>query len=349
MDLLCIIPYNQGIKQETKYILTKEGVLLIQQMAVKTNNRREQRKVQGRLMKRQRTLYLMLIPGILWALLFAYGPMAGLYMAFIDYQPSLGNFWSNFFGSEFVGLRWFRYFFSGQDFLIVLRNTLCSSILTLSIGFVIPIFIALALNEVRGRFFRRIVQTVSYLPYFISWVIAANIIVTLLSSEGLINQILIACGFIDEGIFFLQEGKRFWLIVALSNTWKDMGYNSIMYLAAISAINPELFEAAQVDGAGRLKQIWYILLPMLRPTILILLILSIGSLLNTGFDQYFLLGNSLNRQYSDVIDTYTFRYGIQNGMFSYASAVSMFKSVIAFLLVLTVNTISKKLEGSHLF
>ena len=204
IDLLCIIPYNQGIKQETKYILTKEGVLLIQQMAVKTNNRREQRKVRVRLMKRQRTLYLMLIPGILWALLFAYGPMAGLYMAFIDYQPSLGNFWSNFFGSEFVGLRWFRYFFSGQDFLNVLRNTLCSSILTLSIGFVIPIFIALALNEVRGRFFKRVVQTVSYLPYFISWVIAANIIVTLLSSEGLINQILIACGFIDEGIFILQ-------------------------------------------------------------------------------------------------------------------------------------------------
>ena len=300
-------------------------------------------------MKRQRTLYLMLIPGILWALLFAYGPMAGLYMAFIDYQPSLGNFWSNFFGSEFVGLRWFRYFFSGQDFLNVLRNTLCSSILTLSIGFVIPIFIAIALNEVKGRFFKRVVQTVSYLPYFISWVIAANIIVTLLSSEGLLNQLLMACGFIDEGIFFLQEGKHFWLIVALSNTWKDMGYNSIMYLAAISAINPELFEAAQVDGAGRLTQIWYILLPLLRPTILILLILSIGSLLNTGFDQYFLLGNSLNRQYSDVIDTYTFRYGIQNGMFSYASAVSMFKSVIAFLLVLTVNTISKKLEGSHLF
>ena len=148
---------------------------------------------------------------------------------------------------------------------------------------------------------------------------------------------------------FLGSNTWFPIIVILSDVWKDMGYNSIMYLAAISAINPELFEAAQVDGAGRLKQIWYILLPMLRPTILILLILSIGSLLNTGFDQYFLLGNSLNRQYSDVIDTYTFRYGIQNGMFSYASAVSMFKSVIAFLLVLTVNTISKKLEGSHLF
>lgn len=314
-----------------------------------TNSEKEGKEKRRKLMKKQKVLYFMLIPGIIWALLFAYAPMAGLYMAFIDYQPSLGNFWSNFFGSEFVGFRWFEYFFSGQDFLKVLRNTLCSSVLTLCFSFVAPILIALALNEVKGMKFKRVVQTASYLPYFISWVIAANIIVTLLSSEGLINQLLMSFGIIDEGIFFLQEGKHFWLIVALSNTWKDMGYNSIMYLAAISAINPELFEAAQVDGAGRLKQIWHILLPLLRPTILILLILSVGSLLNTGFDQYFLLGNSLNRDYSDVIDTYTFRYGIQNGMFSYASAVSLFKSVFAFIMVATVNAISKKVEGSSLF
>lgn len=315
------------------------------------NRKSKQEKLikQRKLMKKQRTLYLMLIPGFIWAILFAYAPMAGLYMAFIDYQPSLGHFWSNFFGSEFVGLRWFQYFFSGQDFINVLRNTLCSSVLTLCIGFIVPILIALALNEAKGRLFKRTVQTASYLPYFISWVIAANIIVTLLSSDGLINQLLMALGIIDEGIFFLQGGKSFWLIIALSNTWKDMGYNSIMYLSAISAIDTQLFEAAQVDGAGRLKQIWYILLPLLRPTILILLILSIGSLLNTGFDQYFLLGNSLNRPYSDVIDTYTFRYGIQNGMFSYASAVSLFKSIFAFILVVTVNTVSKKLEGSALF
>ena len=313
------------------------------------SDRRQMKQKRRKLMWKQRVLYLMLIPGIIWALLFAYGPMAGLYMAFIDYQPSLGNFWSNFFGSEFVGLKWFAYFFSGQDFFLVLRNTLCSSVLTLCIGFVMPILLALALNEVKGQIFKRTVQTVSYLPYFISWVIAANIIVTLLSSEGLLNQILMSLGIVEEGIFFLGEGKHFWLIVALSNCWKDMGYNSIMYLAAISAINPELFEAAQVDGAGRLKQIWYILLPMLRPTILILLILNIGSLLNTGFDQYFLLGNTLNRAYSDVIDTYTFRYGIQNGMFSYAAAVSLFKSGISFVLVAAVNGLSRKLEGSALF
>lgn len=299
--------------------------------------------------KQQKTLYIMLLPGIIWAVLFAYGPMAGLYMAFIDYQPTLGNFWGNLFGSRFVGLQWFRYFFSGQDFLNVLRNTLCSSVLSLALGFVVPILIAVSLNEAKVRWFKRIVQTASYLPYFISWVIAANIIVTLLSTEGLLNQLLMGIGILKEGVFFLQGGKRFWFIIALSNTWKDMGYNSIIYLAAISSINPELFEAAQVDGAGRLRQIWNILLPMLRPTILIVLILSIGSLLNTGFDQYFLLGNSLNRPWSDVIDTYTFRYGIQNGMFSYACAVSMFKSVFAFLLVASVNGLSRKLQGSSLF
>lgn len=300
-------------------------------------------------MFRQRYIYLFLIPGVIWAVLFSYAPMVGLYMAFVDYQPTLGDFWSSLFHSKFVGLQWFEYFFSGQDFIQVMRNTLISSALTLSIGFVVPILIALAINEARVRWFKRVVQTTSYLPYFISWVVAANIIITLLSAEGPINQLLMNLGVVEEGILFLQKGEYFWIIIALANTWKDMGYNSIMYMAAISSISPELFEAAEVDGAGRLKQIWHILLPMLRPTIIILLILNIGNLLNTGFDQYFLLGNSLNRAYSDVIDTYAFRYGIQNGMFSYAAAVSMFKSVVAFILVVTVNKIAKKLGETHLF
>ena len=299
--------------------------------------------------KKQIYLFMMLIPGVVWAILFAYAPMAGLYMGFVDYQPTMGNFWKHLFSSRFVGLQWFEYFFAGQDFLIVMRNTLASSVITLSIGFVMPILLAIALNEVRLKTFKKIVQTSTYLPYFISWVIAANIIVTFLSAEGPVNQLLVGLGIVEEGILFLQEGKLFWGLIAISNTWKDMGYNSIMYLAAISAINPELFEAAQVDGAGRLRQIKYILLPMLRPTILILLILNIGNLLNTGFDQYFLLSNSLNRSYSDVIDTYAFRYGIQNGMLSYASAVSMFKSVVAFILVLTVNKISKRMGETYLF
>jgi putative aldouronate transport system permease protein len=147
----------------------------------------------------------------------------------------------------------------------------------------------------------------------------------------------------------LQEGKYFWGIIALSNTWKDMGYNSIIYLAAITAINPEQFEAADVDGASWLKKIWYILLPNIKPTIIIMMILSIGNLLNTGFDQFFLLGNSLTREFSDVIDTYSFRYGIQNGMYSYATAVGLFKSVVALILIVTTNYFAKRTENYHLF
>ena len=296
-----------------------------------------------------KTIYAMILPSFILVFLFNYLPMGGLYMAFVNFQPRLGAFWNTLFQSEFVGLDWFRYFFSGQDFIRVLRNTLASSFLTLSFSFSVPILIAVLLNECNYQPFKRVVQTFSYLPYFVSWVIASNIIVTLLSSSGAVNTLLINLGVIDQSILFLQEGKYFWWVIALSNTWKDMGYNSIMYLSAIAAINTELFEAAEVDGAGRLRQIWHVLLPGIRPTIIILLILNIGSLLNTGFDQYFLLGNSLTREFSDVIDTYSYRYGLQNSMFSYATAVGMFKSVVAFIMVFGVNQLSKKLEGSHLF
>lgn len=230
-----------------------------------------------------------------------------------------------------------------------MRNTLVSSVLSIAIGFVVPIVIAMALNEVRYMAFKRVVQTVSYMPYFISWVIAANIFVTLLSADGLVNELLKLLGLTRDSILFMQEGRYFWGIVAGANTWKDMGYNSIIYLAAIASINPELYEAARVDGAGRVKQAAYITLPMLKPTIVILLILAVGNLLNTGFDQYYLLGNSLNRDYSDVLDTYAFRYGLQNGMFSYASAVGLFKSIVAFLLVLGVNSLARRMKSNSLF
>ncbi|MDD4849694.1 MAG: ABC transporter permease subunit [Gemmiger sp.] len=300
-------------------------------------------------MYRQRYIYLLMLPAIIWALLFCYAPLAGLYMAFVDFKLALGDFWHRLFTSEFVGLQWFKYFFSGQDFFRVMRNTLVSSVLTLSMKFVVPVFIAILMNEVRNVHFKKIVQTASYLPYFVSWVIAANIITTLLSSGGAINQLLLNLHIIKESIPFLQQGKYFWGIVAVSNTWKDMGYNSIIYLAAITAVNPELFEAAQVDGASRIKQIWHILLPAIKPTIIIMMILSIGDLLNTGFDQFFLLGNSMTREFSDVIDTYSFRYGIQNGMYSYATAVGLFKSVVALILVSGANALAKKTENSHLF
>ena len=300
-------------------------------------------------LRRQRLLFLLLLPGFLCVLVFNYGPMAGLYMAFVDYRMTLGHFWSSLFRSPFVGFRWFGYFFAGYDFALVLRNTLVSSAMTLVVGFIVPILIALALNEAKHSTFKRVVQTVSYMPYFISWVIAANMIVTLLSADGLINEVLRALGLIDRSILFIQDGRWFWGIIAASNTWKNMGYQSVIYLAAMSAINPELFEAARIDGAGRAKQIVYVTLPSISSTIVIVLILSIGSLLNTGFDQYFLLGNLLNREYSDVIDTYAFRYGLQNGMFSYASAVTLFKAAVAFLMVAVVNGIARRLELSYLF
>jgi putative aldouronate transport system permease protein len=301
------------------------------------------------MLKQQKYLFLMMLPGLIWAIVFAYTPMVGLYMSFVNYQPTLGGFWSTLFTSEFVGLEWFRYFFNNGDFWIVMRNTLASTLITLLFSFPMPILIAIAINEIKNVKFKKTVQTASYLPYFISWVIAANIIVTLLSSDGAMNGILKFLHITDESVLFLQNGKYFWWIVALGNTWKDMGYSSIMYLAAISSINQELYEAAKVDGANRFKQIRYITLPHLKPTIVILLILALGGILNAGFDQHFLLGNDLTRDYSDVLSTYSFRYGIQNGMFSYAAAVGMFSSVVAFIIVVIVNYTAKKLNGQSLF
>jgi len=300
-------------------------------------------------LKEQRYLFLLLLPGVAWVLVFAYAPMFGLYMAFVDYQPSLGNFWSSFFTSRFVGFEWFSYFFNSGDFALIMRNTIASSLITLLFAFPAPILIALALNEIKGALFKRSVQTVSYLPHFISWVIAANILVTVLASDGVVNRLLMAVGLTNDSILFLQKGELFWWIVALGNTWKDMGFNAIIYLAAIASINPELYEAAKIDGAGRFAQIRYITFPFMKPTIVILLILSVGGILNTGFDQYFLLGNDMNRQFSDVVDTYSFRYGLQQGMFSYGAAVGLFKAVVAFIMVFAANQIAKKLQGQSLF
>lgn len=322
------------------------------QTSIQLQNKKQLKIPRRRLwstLKSQRYLFLLMLPGVIWALLFAYAPMAGLYMSFVNYQPTLGGFWSNLFSSEFVGFEWFQYFFDSGDFYIVLRNTLASTLITMLFSFPMPIIIAIAINEIKNVKFKKTVQTASYLPYFISWVIAANIIVTLLASDGVINSILKFLNLADESILFLQEGKYFWWIVAIGNTWKDMGYSSIMYLAAISAINPELYEAAKVDGANRFKQIRFITFPHLKPTIVILLILALGGILNAGFDQHFLLGNELTKEYSDVLSTYTFRYGIQNGMFSYASAVGMFSSVVAFIIVLFVNFTAKKVNGQSLF
>jgi len=300
-------------------------------------------------LKEQKWLFVLMLPAFIATLLFSYGPMFGLYMAFTNYQPGGDSFFRQFFHAEFVGFRWFEYFFTTGDFYRVMRNTLATSLLTLLFGFPAPIILALVLNEARQGFFKRFVQTVSYLPHFISWVIAANIVITLLASDGMLNNILVLLGLVDDPIAFMQNGPLFWWIIALSNMWKEMGFSAIMYLAAISSINPELYEAARVDGASRFKQMWHITLPALRPTIVILAILAVGGILNAGFEQQYLLQNNTVLEYSEVIDIYAYKYGLQNSMFSYGAAVGMFKSVVAFILVVIVNRISRKVNDQALF
>ena len=259
------------------------------------------------------------------------------------------SFYTSFFSSKFVGFEWIKTFFTTGDFSKIMRNTLCTSILTLVMSFPAPIILAIMINEVKNVFFKKTIQTVSYLPYFISWVVAANIFLTLLSTGGFVNQILIHLGIIKSSIMFFQNGKSFWGIMASANTWKGMGFNSIMYLAAIASISPEIYESASIDGATRFQKIKYMTLPALKPTIVILLILAIGGIINAGFEQQLLMQNNTVLDYSDVIDTYTYRYGIQNGMYSYAAAVGLFKSIISFILLVSANKLSKKLNDQSLF
>lgn len=300
-------------------------------------------------LREQRWLFALMLPAIIVTFLFSYGPMFGMYMSFTNYQPGGGSFLHQFFHAKFVGLRWFDYFFTTGDFYRIMRNTLATSLLTLLFGFPAPIILALMLNEARQGFFKRFVQTVSYLPHFISWVIAANIVITVLASSGMLNKFLVMLGLVKEPVAFLQNGPLFWWIIALSNMWKEMGFSAIMYLAAISSINPELYEAARVDGASRFRQMWHITLPALRPTIVILGILAVGGILNAGFEQQYLLQNNTVLEYSEVIDIYAYKYGLQNSMFSYGAAVGMFKSVVAFILVVIVNRISRKVNDQALF
>lgn len=302
--------------------------------------------IKSRILK-YKYLYLIILPGIVWALVFCYAPIYGLYMAFVNYIPE-SNFFRSFIKSEFVGLDWFRFFFQTGDFTRILRNTLATSILTLLISFPAPIILALVLNECRAVLFKRVVQTVSYLPHFISWVITANIFLTMMSSEGVINQLLKIMGLTDDPIMFFQDGKLFWILLAIANTWKGMGFSSIIYLAAITSINDELYSAASIDGANRWQRMIYITLPSIMPTAAVMLVLAVGGLLNAGFEQQLLMGNPTILEYSDVIDTYSYRYGFGSGMYSYGAAVGLFKSLINFILLMVTNFIVTKIRGRTL-
>lgn len=297
---------------------------------------------------KQKYLWLLILPSLICVVLFNYAPMTGIYMSFTNYSPSKMGYFHDLTTAPFVGFEWFRYFFE-NDFNVVMRNTLAISFLTLLFSFPAPILIALSLNEVKNPRLKKIVQTASYLPYFISWVIAANIFMTLFSGSGIINNLLQFLNLTNKPIYFFQEGKYFWWILALANMWKGMGYNAIIYLAAISGINPEQYEAAEIDGATRWSKIRHITLPSLKPTIIIMLILAVGGILNTGFEQILLLQNNAILSHADVLDTYVYRYGMKNGMYSYGTAVGLFKSVVSLILVVSANTITRRMNQRGLF
>lgn len=294
--------------------------------------------------RQQRFLLMMVLPGMIWLLVFCYFPMYGCQIAFQNYRitDTLGS-------SQWVGLKWFQKFFQDPVFFQVMKNTLGISLLKLVFGFTAPIVFALLLNEIRNIRFKRIVQTLSYLPHFLSWVILGGIMITWLSDTGVINKALIALGILDAGVSFLAKPEYFWGISVISEIWKELGWGAIIYLAAISGIDPSLYEAAEIDGANRFQRLWYITLPEISGTIAILFILQVGGIMGSNFDQIFVLHNALNDTASNVIDMFVYKIGIGNASYSYATAIGLFRSVVSLVLLLIANRVSGKLEGSSLF
>lgn len=314
-----------------------------------------QRKLPDRLHKaiqtvwNQRSLHLMMLPGLICLILFAYVPMYGIVIAFQDYQ--LGDVIGT---SQWVGVKHFVDFFHTRDVWQILRNTIAMSMLRLLIGFPAPILLALLLNECQSPGYKRVVQTISYLPHFISWVVVTTIVMQFLSNDGgAVNEMLMALHIIDQPIMFMGESKYFWMIVVLSDVWKNIGWNTIIYLSAISSINMELYDAAAIDGANRLQKARHVTIPGIGPTVVILLILQISKLLNTSFEEIMLftndMKNSMIKDVAEVIDTYVLRFGLRQMRFSYASAVGLFRSVVSIILLVTSNFISRKVADSSLF
>ena len=286
----------------------------------------------------QKILYLMSLPFVLWVFVFNYLPVWGWTMAFQNFRPGRA-----FSEQEWVGLKHFIALLSDERFYLALRNTLAMSLLGLTIGFVVPIIFAVLLNEVRHSLFKRTVQTITYLPHFVSWVVVAGIVTKMLSTDGgIVNDLLLKFGFIDKPFQFMAEGTWFWGIVTAADLWKEMGWNAIIFLAAIAGLDSQLYEAAKVDGASRLRQMWHITLPGIRPTILVVLILNIGHLVSIGFEKQMLLGNSLVVDYSEVLELYALNYGIGLGQFSYGTAIGIFNSVVSIFLLFLANGIFKR-------
>lgn len=305
-----------------------------------------------RLFWKQRYMQMFALSGIVFILIFNYIPMVGIVIAFNDYRLPTGLM--GMFTSQWVGLRWFREFFNDPHSWPIIRNTLHMSIAKMVFIYPVPIVLALMLNEIRISSIKRIVQTASYLPYFISWVIVAGFAQLFLRTDGVINSFLLAIGSIESAMSLQTSPDFFMPTVVFTAMWKDSGWWAIIFLASIAGIDPTLYEAAEMDGAGRLKRIWYITLPGIKSTITIVTILALGNLLGGGlsgsnFEQAFLLGNAGNAEVSEIIQTYVMRIGLTHHRFSFAAAIGLLQSVISLILVLTSNYFAKKVAGEGLF
>jgi len=286
--------------------------------------------------KRDKWMYVLLLPGLLYFLIFKYLPMWGIVIAFQNYQPFLG-FWN----SEWVGLENFRNFFSNPDFFRLLRNTFILAMYDLVFFFPAPILIALLINEVRIAAFKRLIQTMVYVPHFISMVIVASMsYVFLTTNGGIVNEIIVRLT--GGSINFLADPSWFRPLIIMQIIWKETGWGTIIFLAALASVDVEQYEAAIVDGASRFQRLWFVTVPAISSTIVILLILRLGNFLDNGFEQIFLMTNSLNRSVADVFDTYVYFVGITQGAFSYSTAIGLFKSVIGIILIYGSNSLAKR-------
>ena len=310
----------------------------------KTKIQEPKTKITWAEIKRQKVLLIWAGIITLYGVIFYYLPLAGWAMAFQNYKPKDG-----ILHSQFIGLEKFKMLFSDATFLRVIRNTLAMGVINLVVTFVTAIAFAILLNEVRNRGGKKVVQTISYLPHFLSWIVVTGILHDMLSGTGIINELLMNAHLITQPINFFAHEKYFWPIVAFANVWKETGWNAIIYLAAITSIDPSLYEAAAIDGAGRWGKIKYVTLPGIKPTIMILLLMNVGNVLNAGFEIQYLLGNGLVQNVSQTIDIYVLKWGISQGDYAIGTAAGIFKSVVSIILIVAANQIAKRNGEERLF
>ncbi|MBQ8621118.1 MAG: sugar ABC transporter permease [Oscillospiraceae bacterium] len=287
--------------------------------------------------KNQKALFAMAIPCIILIAIFYYGPLYGWLMAFVRYSPSKGVL-----GSEFVGLHYFKQFLTDPDVGVILRNTVAMSLMNIVAHSILPLLLALMINEVAHKYFKGTVQTLTYLPHFISFVVVSNVFLELLGTNGPINEALQSMGLAESAVKFWQEPSLFWLLVTLIRAWKEVGWDAILYLSALAAIDETQYEAAAIDGCGRFRRIWYITIPNLLPTVVTLWILNMSGIFAASFDASYMLGNSITVNVAEVIETYVYKMGISMGMYSYSTAISLLQTVIGFILVWLTNKLSQK-------